>query len=546
MNILHITDLHINNPNGTDEALRCAFYPEYFESLIKQINTNNEVVDYIFVTGDIVNQANTGNYSHAFDVLKHLSSQLNVSLENIFVTNGNHDVHRDTGILSEFRDFSNKFNSGSAAPEKGDRFELYIIAKKDAVLCLDSIGTSHNTGYSSPLDPTNKDDIIRSVRGLDINNLFILSHHPAESYSIQNSAPFDEENTKWPEQHLWPDGGNLYKRLSSPATIKGKCFWFSGDVHRSDYSIIEGIRVLSVVSSLNLTATSESKIPPQVRIVSVDNIDTSLIYSYTLTGHNGTGLDGVWESKKEDAFQVGSNPLPKQPQSLSVQTKEIENSASILEAKISLISIDLEQDIHKKIIDKKLYEFGRFDTNRDLTSLSWVSVQGLLEDYSIFSKIIEAFKGKIDELTSRGIDLENCLLVGVDSWGAILSSRLGTATNIRNCCVAVRNQRESYDSVELANKPLQNIVQGKEFIFVISDVISTGRSISTVYKELKGVSSSNWYNFVIICDPTQNREGCFENYLETYNLCGSIKMPIVKKDKLPSLDMLDANISFLK
>ncbi|MDP1774766.1 MAG: metallophosphoesterase [Methylobacter sp.] len=549
MNILHITDLHIDEPEGEKEALRAAFFPEYFESLIQKIRDDQINVDFIFVTGDIVNYAKVENYSHAFDVLNYLAEKLCVTIDNVFVINGNHDVIRSTGSLAEFNTFAKRFNESNNLLNKGNRFELYKVAENDAVLCLDSIGSSFNNGYSSPLGEITKDNIVKTVRDHKLNNLFVLSHHPAASYDTQNQAPFDEGDISWNEKHMWPDGGSLYKRLSSKATVNGMTFWFSGDVHRDEYSIIEGIRVLSVGSSLNVTTETTSAIQPQVHIVSVNNIDTYHQYKYNFLGHNKTGLEGEWDSKQVDALLVGKKHQihPKQNKKITnAESNKTDTISALSIIRINLINEKLQEDIHNEIIKKNLYEFGRFDTSAKLTSLSWVSTQGLLGNYSLFSKVIKAFKGKIDELIPQEIKREHCLLVGVDLWGAILSSRLGAATNIRNCCIAVRSQRDSYDNVERINETLKNIVKGKKIIFVISDVISTGSSISTTYEKLKGAENSNWYNLAVLCDPSQDRSSCFENYTRTYYLCGSVKMPIVEKNKLPDLDMLGANISFLK
>lgn len=325
-------------------------------------------------------------------------------------------------------------------------------------------------------------------------------------------------------------------------------FWFSGDVHRPEYAIIDGIRVLSVGSSLNVTDATTSSIQPQVRIIFVNNFNTSQLYYYNFSGHNRTGLEGKWESKKDNAYPIGNDQQNKFEQDKKIadtESTEIDK-ISVPSIKMSVIIEELEKRIHDEITNNKLYQFGRFDTNTELTSLSWVSTQGLLGNYSIFSKVINAFKEKINELISQEINRESCLLVGIDLWGAILSSRLGAATNIRNCCIAVRSQRDSYDNVERINETLKNIVKGKKIIFVISDVISTGRSVSTTYEKLRSTESASWYNLTILCDPSQNRGSCFENYTGTYYLCGSVKMPIVEKNKLPEIDMLGANISFLK
>lgn len=548
MNILHITDLHITDPKNTEEILREVFYPEYFEPLIEKINSDQKNIDFIFITGDIVNEAKFENYDHAFNVLKHLSEQLNVSISNIYVINGNHDVNRLTGSLKEFEGFSEYFNVNKNILVKENRFKLYGIQDNNAVLCLDSIGPSFSNGFPSSLDSAAKDSIVSEVRKRKFNNLFILSHHPAASYETQNQAPFDEADPSWSEKHIWSDGGNLYKRLSSRVTINGLAFWFAGDVHRNEYAIIDGVRVLSVVNSLNITSKSNPSKPPEVRVVSVNNHNTSQVYYYSFSGHNQTGFEGTWESKEVSAYPIGHDNQNKTKQKENAASVELNKIApiSVSSSKMSLICKELEKQIHDEIINKRIYEFGRFDTNNEFTSLSWVSTQVLLGDYPFFLKIINSFKRKINELIPQEIHQKECILIGIDLWGAILSSRLGATTNIPNCCIAVRSQRDSYDNVERINEALKSIVKGKKIIFVISDVISTGYSISTTYEKLKGADNSSWYNLAILCDPTQSRTSHFEDYTGTYYLCGSVKMPIVENYKLPNIDMLSANISFLK
>jgi len=553
MNILHITDLHIDDPKSEKEALREAFYPEYLQSLVETIKADNLDIDFIFITGDIVNYAKVDNYSHASVILNHLADKLNVPQVNIYLTCGNHDIPKDTGNLDGFKAFSSQFNNSDELLESDNRFELYKIDENNAILCINSIGTYFKTGLPSPLGAKEEDRIVKLIRDNNFKDLYILSHHPAESYTTQNQAPFDEGDVNWSAEHIWHEGGSLYRRLSSQATINGNCFWFAGDVHRPEYCIVDGRRVLSVGSSLNITSEIQSSILPQVRIVFTKKINLSQLYTYQFTGHNRTGLEGAWESKQVEAhtFTLGKSVPDKQEQQNSSKKPPShsnfkENDANIEQPhEINLISKVLDKYIHDKVIEKKLYDFGRFDTSSKLTSLSWVSIQGLLANYSLYSKMINAFKEKIDSLLPQNINRKNCLLVGVDSWGAILSSRLGAATNIHNCCIAVRSQRGSYDNTEIINKELKDIIREKLFVFVISDVISTGRSISIIRNEFRDYSTASWFNLTILCDPLQERGNSFEGYNGTYNLCGSIKMPIIEKHKLPELDMLSANISFL-
>ena len=227
------------------------------------------------------------------------------------------------------------------------------------------------------------------------------------------------------------------------------------------------------------------------------------------------------------------------------QTANTVDDKKKIEVKLTLIDSELDNSIHRVVLEKKLYEFGRFETNNNVTSLSWISIDGLVESHAIFIKIINAFKDKVSSIIPANFDSRYCLLVGVDTWGSILASRLGAATNIRSCCVAVRSHSDSYDSVERVNDQLKQIVKGKRIVFVISDVISTGTSVSTIRQDLDCSECENWYNLAIFCDPSQNRSNCYTGYKETFYVCGSIKMPIIARSKLPELEILKANISFI-
>ncbi len=552
MNILHINDLHIQEPRGKQEALRNAFYPEYFETLLVRVSQEHDSIDHIFITGDIVHHAKETNYPHAEAIINYLSKKLLVPSENIYIANGNHDIDRKTGSMDAFNSFTAKFAGGKNLIASTERYCFYK-KNEDGILCLNSIGPNYATGTPSPLSIEEKDHIVELVRTNNIDNIFVLSHHPPESYSVQNQAPFDEDKPDWSEKHIWPDGGNLHRRLASKSTVKGVAFWFAGDIHRPEHCIVNKNRLLIVTGSVNaLEDNSDSDIPPQVRVISSEDIKHSCLYEYSFVGHRRKGLEGRWDCKKIDAhffdnLPQNNNDIPDKSDSSTDKqlTTTTLNGSHESEAKLTLIDSELDKDIHKEVVEKKLYEFGRFETNQSITSLSWISIHKLVESHAIFIKIINAFKEKVTSVIPASISSKHCLLVGVDTWGSILASRLGAATNIRSCCVAVKSHSDSYDSVERVNDELKKIVKGKKIVFVISDVISTGTSISTIRQDLGCSECENWYNLTIFCDPSQDRNNCYLGYKETLYVCGSIKMPIIVSSKLPELEILSANISFI-
>lgn len=549
MNILHLNDFHLKDQREEKNALRQAFYPEYFESLISKIKDVGKTIDCIFITGDVVHQTAEKLYPHAHSIILYLSENLSVKKEKIYVINGNHDVSRDSGDMSSFETFLEPFENEKQLIKRGERYKFFKEGD-NCVLCLDSIGDSYADGKPSCLPSGTKDEIVELVRDQKrVKNIFVLSHHPPESYDVQNQAPFDEESPDWAGKHIWSDGGFLHRRLSSRATINGDVYWFAGDIHRPEHTIINDFSILFITGSVNANEDDDSSILPQARVISTEDKHHSDLYEYNFTGHNKKGLEGCWELKKISAHSFNTTPqsLPKKENGFD--RKQLEASVEVTESEVlktCLIDSTLEKELHDHVIEKQLYEFGRFDTNEQTTSLSWVSTHGLLKSYSIFSSIINAFRKKILSEIPNGFSKGDCLLVGVDSWGSILASRLGAATNIRSCCIAVRSAGDSYDGVERINSDLRLIVKKKKISFVISDVISTGKSISTVRRELGCSECANWYNLTIFCDPSQERGDSFDGYKKTFYLCGSVKMPIIERSKLPGNDILKANISFIQ
>ncbi len=546
MNILHLNDLHINHPENEEEALRTAFYPEYFESLFYNLNRNQIKINYIFITGDIVHKGYKDFYAHACSIITYVAKLLSVESNNIYLVNGNHDISKDSGNMVPFEELSLDFGNYDHLIAEGDRYKFF----KDndyGIICLDSIGPNYTTGNPSPFSKKEKDSIVEVARNRNLKDLFVLSHHPPESFEVQSQAPFDEGSPDWSGKHIWHDGGNLYRRLASRTTIKGNIFWFAGDIHRPEHCIINKHQILIITGSVNAFEKKGSSIQPQVRVISPGSPQCSELYEYKFSGHNRLGLEGNWECKEVKAHVFDTNTTTKTKIChISVDNKELDDHESACtESQLIVINKKLERRIHEQVREKQLYEFGRFETNKDITSLSWVSIHNLLESYSVFSSIINAFRYKLISLLPSGIEKKDCLLVGVDTWGSILASRLGAATNIRSCCVAVRSKQNSYDNVERINDELKSIVRGKKIAFVISDVIATGNSIVTIRNELGCSECPNWYNFTIFCDPTQRRDICFRGYKETYYICGTVKMPIINSSNLPGVDILKPDISFV-
>lgn len=561
MNILHITDLHISEPITSEdtskiEGLRESYFEEYLEGLVTSIDRE---IDYMVVTGDLVDRSKFENFGHVSKVISHLGEKLSIPDENIFITNGNHDVPRDTGCLDLFNEFLIKFDKGKNILQSGDRYKLYSNTNNTVgFLCLDSIGDNYDNGTPSNLTPYQEDNIVSSVKEHQFDELIVLSHHPAASYELQNQAPFDEDDDDWSKSHIWSAGGNLFKRLSSATNVKKSVYWFAGDVHRPEFTIIDQRMYLIVGSSCNSISGHTQGMPPAVSLLVSGNQEGKQLFSYSKNtdGHFNRSLAGEWESKlfepkyfgnlgaKLEQSKGNAQPIEEEASDLQVVKEPVKLSGSF-----TLIDKAIEKQLRNNVVERNLYHFGRFENRSDLVSLGWVSVSNMLNDSSLYLKVINSFKKQIESIINgtNNISKNDCILLGLDHWGSILSSRLGAALNIRSCCVATDCDNRDYDTREVLNEELHSIFSRKKLVFCISDVISTGHTIQAISNSNLYNEGTNWYNLCILFDPVQERpKYTFDKFSHTYYLCGDVKLPILNKDYLPDTPLLQPQSHILR
>lgn len=388
------------------------------------------------------------------------------------------------------------------------------------MLCLNSLhGNKAGDGKPSQLTAVEVDNIVLEVQRNSIDTLYVLSHHPALSYELQSEAPFDEDKEDddgWNRSHIWSVGGNIFDRLSNRTIVSNKVLWFSGDVHRTEFTVVNQKKILITTGSLNSQETASTNVRPQAKLINTDDLDFCNQYEYALSGHHGKGNVGAWEEKKKEASvhrAGGSQEFSTMNRSISLEPlSDEEKDECNSEVKVNyhrLILPDegdesIEDKIYKTIVGRKLVKFGRFDTSEKLVSLNWVLTTPLMDHRNIYQGVIQSFKHEIEKTVE---DKTQALLVGIDHWGSILAARLGASVNMRSCCVAVRGANELYDLREVVNPELKKVVQGKKKIFLLVDVVATGDSILKLINSFD--SSSEYYVLSVICDPLQDRSAGF-------------------------------------
>ncbi len=87
MKWLHLSDIHYNMDNYESEWLR--------NNLIKTLTDQNEKIDMLIVTGDLLYQFNS-SFNEVEIFLKSIINAINISFKNVFIVPGNHDFKRSS------------------------------------------------------------------------------------------------------------------------------------------------------------------------------------------------------------------------------------------------------------------------------------------------------------------------------------------------------------------------------------------------------------------------------------------------------------------
>ncbi|MCL2146877.1 MAG: metallophosphoesterase [Synergistaceae bacterium] len=256
MRILHISDLHLEEPKGIEvESVLERFYDFVTE------NAKGNKFNQIVITGDIRNSKNEISVEGAIEVINRIAASANVSdKRQIHIIPGNHDLNRrEDKEIEEIRkkyDYTNgtfhdaksdlpiminrlngffwnlceqyykKMNPWSEwvhNPHYLAIYEEYALVFVNSTLCC--ISNSHDgnliigTAYLKQL--------IDSAVAHNLNNVFFFAHHP-----IQNMANLEETT--------------LDNLLKSYADMK--FYWICGDAHRNRQSPREYINLYQVGS----------------------------------------------------------------------------------------------------------------------------------------------------------------------------------------------------------------------------------------------------------------------------------------------------------
>jgi len=533
MEILHITDLHLDNFTGESEFLRKGFYKEYIDRLYNALENKIKPVkiDYLIVSGDFVNIGKVENYSDVEIILNYILDKFSIDKKNVCFTIGNHDykwkeldksdIEKEKKLKNPFFKFRNKYNSTFVV--EAEHFFLSKLDYNTYYLSIDSTWNSLN-GSPGQLSVSEEDKLIASLNDNIENNdtLLIGCHFPIISFDSNFLAG---EEMDWHNNHVWIKGNTLRDRIKR-LNIKN-IVWFHGDVHASDQKVIENEIFVLTSKFGGIADKSEQK--RQAVLISIDESNISKIAcKYEFPTHGQDQRLGDWdcsELQELRKFKINTTTINVNQDELTPFNQEVEN------------------EILRLVKERDLYKFGRFHVSEEYISLGWVDINRLMSDKELLNRIsdkcYEFISSKITSLP------EEYLLLGVEIIGGVIASQLSVRLNIKNSIIPVRSKSDHYSEFEFSHSSAFDNINNIKDVILFIDIISTGNTINSLIEEiLLRNEKINIHVISIITNDIEKKIRSIPKTKSYITFCTKLKIPIIKHSEMPTEEYVVPNLKF--
>jgi predicted MPP superfamily phosphohydrolase/hypoxanthine-guanine phosphoribosyltransferase len=579
LRLLHLTDLHIDNPNYIGENLRKGFYIQFLKGLTNCINEAIEYnnIDYIITTGDYINKGNSAfenstneksqrhsknffiknKFEHSKEVINYISSNLNVANNRISTCIGNHDYLIEKEDEPEGRkDYKNIIESNFSFGKllfENVFFRIYFQANNELYLIsFDSTYSSNKSGKPGKL--TNEEiDTVRSCINKYIPEdkiLLVQSHYPMIIFPDSN-LHLDEKG--WVENHLWKSGNKIAECLNILRKDKPTIYFF-GDSHIPDFrndnthsyimtGMLGGDYTKRGFNNENNDIISFNK-TNEAKLIEIELKSYEIrIYTfrYEPRGFNFDPQTGLWQSNSSLIRPVSKSPFKIQNKLEETPKVESEN----LEGIFNSIGGSVEDEIISEIINRKLYQFNRFLTNQNQTSIGWVQIHKLFQNKQLMSRCFDKSLSEIKGWLKHEFNSEETVFIGIDFWGAMFASYIGVRENITNYCFATKYEgkhNHSFESIDYVKSKIKTRNNTKNII-LFTDVVATGNTILGVLKRInEHCENSNfkWSVISILAERTQKNRIDLKEFVNKGTLCSRLIIPILDNSELPDLSIVPA------
>lgn len=559
--ILHITDLHIDNPNSTNENLRKGFFMQYIKGLVKTIKEEfqNVKLDYLVLSGDYINKGNktstsiSDKFKHAKEITDFLLKELNLNINSVSTCIGNHDLIVDLEDIDKGRvDYKNYIESHfkfGKLIESNNYFSIYFDKSKDIYnISFDSTYNSNKKNQPGKLSEKELDNLRVKIHELipEDKTLIINSHYPMIIFPETNLY-LEEDN--WIENHLWKSGSTIVDCLLVLRT-KAPTLWFFGDSHIPDFRSIDNHTFIMTGmfggDYINRTAENENgkvisfRKTNEVKIIELDVITSEVTINtlnYEPKGHHFQSQGGKWGCIKSHTRPTRNPFNVNKKENTIISEIEAENTNGIFE----IISVSVEEQIMTEINSRKLYQFNRYQITETHSSLGWIQIHKLFQNKELMSR---CYDKSLDWLEKNiGNEIENTLLIGIDFWGTIFSSYISVRKNIPNYCFATKfdgKHNTKFEKIEYINNKVKanaNVTN----IVIFTDVLSTGSTVKKVFNELINGLEDRKITFSVVSilsERVQKNRLDLAEFKFKGTLCSKLKIPVLNNEELPSYDIL--------
>lgn len=536
--ILHLTDFHIfDNSKKSSEYLRSDFYKQYLDDLVAKINNSKHVINCIVATGDFIHAGRVKNFKHAYDVIEYLCGKLGLLTHNVGVCIGNHDISckfdddnmliESTDDRSKYYNFEQSFGNNKEQLFREPRFTLCKLNDNVFFLSLDS---TLNRTANQPGKLTKEENrrIIHALKESNANHpdnvLIVGSHYPMAAF-----FKYPDEDG-WFDKHVWKSASHLRYEIQS-FIDQAKILYLFGDTHQSDKD--ERMNELLVMTGRIGTKIYDSSSDPHAQLSFInreakiihyksDNSVNLYPYYYHQETHQENESKGFWSP---------SEPIPVHYKIDRAETIHSKNDKMF------------EEKIIEYIKQNELYEFGRFpvayeNNTEEKVSLGWVSINSLLSDRNkILPEIALSSKDWLYQKIEDKGQRSQLLFVGIDFWGSIIASQLSILTGNNNLCVPSRGEDGEYSITEIINHG-EDIENDLAYIVIITDVVSSGFTLSKMYKKIKNIiekknKAVKYIAISVISDRKQKKKSDL-GFLSAFGtFCSDLRIPVFDKDDLP-------------
>ncbi|MFY0674515.1 MAG: metallophosphoesterase [Bacteroidia bacterium] len=455
-NILHISDLHFT---AEDESYLTQNAEKFVDELTKEIQSVESRIDYLFITGDIVERGVWKDSKIILDVILRIEQELDIKAT--FCINGNHDL--ENGKVGEaFKDFRSHLRISKPLFEN-EWFRSTEIAKNHWVIEMDCFVNGEDKNSGTGFKALSNDQFDKYKFFLKQNcsegehTFFILTHLPVK---IDPDSKLNNDKT-FKTRNLWPDGEALIQEMARFTNIS-MVSWFSGDGHVVDaYKDPDDQNFYFLTGRFNgpfeKWGRDRDKQDPKeahCQFIRTDSLKRDVIRAikFSTTQEHYGQYSVKWYSKSLDFISKAKFV------NRYFETREQEN---------------LRRKIVNTIESEGLYSLSKALTKNKNVSLGWVDIHGLLNFGNVFQEFLETSHDLILREYNSGFD--NCVFIGLGYWGGAISSFLGCSLNIPVKSIKVRSASKE----ELVG--LEEFTKDKT-VFVATDVVSSGETLSFVRK----------------------------------------------------------------